>query len=144
MTARPPDSGCAPRVAASPPPSSRKRFLNGATVRCREGLVKRIRFLDSSARVVRPNGYRGQRMSETISQDGPSQRSRDGRRATMKEVAALAGVSLSTVSRVVNADPAGRADLVEKVRRAVGVLGYPPNAPARAPRPNAGAPSGPG
>src|ERR1044072_5547847 len=138
MTARPPDSGCAPRVAASPPPSSRKRFLNGATVRCREGLVKRIRFLDSSARVVRPNGYRGQRMSETISQDGPSQRSRDGRRATMKEVAALAGVSLSTVSRVVTDDPAVRADLVEKVRRAVGVLDYRHNATATALRRNDG------
>jgi LacI family transcriptional regulator len=45
------------------------------------------------------------------------------RQPTMKDVAALAGVSLSTVSRVVNGDP-GRPDLAEKVNRAVEVLGY--------------------
>jgi len=41
----------------------------------------------------------------------------------MKDVAALAGVSLSTVSRVVNGDP-GRPDLAERVQRAVDLLGY--------------------
>ena len=56
----------------------------------------------------------------------------------MKEVAALAGVSLSTVSRVVNDDPAVRADLVEKVRRAVDALGYRHNATASALRRNDG------
>jgi LacI family transcriptional regulator len=50
----------------------------------------------------------------------------------MKQVAALAGVSLSTVSRVVNDDPAVRADLAERVRRAVDVLGYRHNAAASA------------
>jgi LacI family transcriptional regulator len=45
------------------------------------------------------------------------------RQPTMKDVAALAGVSLSTVSRVVNGDP-GRPDLAEKVQRAIDVLGY--------------------
>src|SRR4051795_1418412 len=66
-----------------------------------------------------------------------------GRRPTMREVAAVAGVSLSTVSRAINGDPKvaphlaekGRAGattghpkvapaLAEKVRAAVGMLGY--------------------
>ena len=50
----------------------------------------------------------------------------------MKQVAALAGVSLSTVSRVINDDPAVRADLADRVRRAVDVLGYRHNATASA------------
>src|SRR5690349_21010890 len=54
------------------------------------------------------------------------------RRATMKQVAALAGVSLSTVSRVVNGDPAVRADLAERVQSAVQTLGYRHNAVASA------------
>src|SRR3954454_14757720 len=48
---------------------------------------------------------------------------RVGRRPTMKEVAAVAGVSLSTVSRVVNGDEV-RADLAERVHEAVEMLGY--------------------
>ncbi len=68
---------------------------------------------------------------ETISQTGRAP-GRDARRATMKQVAALAGVSLSTVSRVVNGDPAVRADLAERVRRAVDALGYRHNAAASA------------
>jgi LacI family transcriptional regulator len=77
-------------------------------------------------------------LAETISPTVVVPRSRDGRRATMKEVAALAGVSLSTVSRVVNEDPAVRADLAERVHRAVGVLGYRHNATASALRRNDG------
>jgi LacI family transcriptional regulator len=42
----------------------------------------------------------------------------------MKEVATLAGVSLATVSRVVNEDGKVRPDLAEKVRQAVVLLGY--------------------
>jgi len=42
----------------------------------------------------------------------------------MKEVATLAGVSLATVSRVVNEDGKVRPDLAEKVREAVALLGY--------------------
>ena len=42
----------------------------------------------------------------------------------MKEVATLAGVSLATVSRVVNGDGKVRPDLVERVREAVALLGY--------------------
>jgi LacI family transcriptional regulator len=46
------------------------------------------------------------------------------RRPTMKEVATLAGVSLATVSRVVNGDGKVRPDLVQRVRQAVTLLGY--------------------
>jgi LacI family transcriptional regulator len=42
----------------------------------------------------------------------------------MKEVATLAGVSLATVSRVVNEDGKVRPDLAVKVREAVALLGY--------------------
>jgi len=47
-----------------------------------------------------------------------------GRRPTMREVAAVAGVSLSTVSRVVNGGAGVREDLVVRVRDAVEMLGY--------------------
>jgi LacI family transcriptional regulator len=46
------------------------------------------------------------------------------RRPTMREVAAVAGVSLSTVSRAINGDPKVDPDLAEKVRSAVAMLGY--------------------
>ncbi|MEO5981539.1 MAG: LacI family DNA-binding transcriptional regulator [Pedococcus sp.] len=45
-------------------------------------------------------------------------------RATMREVAALAGVSLKTVSRVVNREPGVSPGVVTKVERAVVRLGY--------------------
>jgi LacI family transcriptional regulator len=54
------------------------------------------------------------------------------RRPTMKEVAAVAGVSLSTVSRVVNGGPSVRPDLAEKVHAAVRLLGYRHNLAASA------------
>src|SRR3954468_5709257 len=46
------------------------------------------------------------------------------RRPTMREVAAVADVSLSTVSRVVNGGAGVREDLAERVRDAVEMLGY--------------------
>jgi len=49
---------------------------------------------------------------------------RPGRRPTMREVAAVAGVSLSTVSRVVNGGEGVRVDLVVRVHDAVALLGY--------------------
>jgi LacI family transcriptional regulator, galactose operon repressor len=49
---------------------------------------------------------------------------RPARRPTMREVAAVAGVSLSTVSRVVNGGDGVRADLAVRVREAVELLGY--------------------
>ena len=42
----------------------------------------------------------------------------------MREVAALAGVSLKTVSRVVNREPGVSSDVVSRVERAVSQLGY--------------------
>jgi LacI family transcriptional regulator len=50
--------------------------------------------------------------------------SNGSRRPTMKEVATLAGVSLATVSRVINAEGSVRPDLAEKVHEAVALLGY--------------------
>jgi LacI family transcriptional regulator len=45
----------------------------------------------------------------------------------MREVAALAGVSLRTVSRVINRDPTVSPAIVGRVNRAVELLGYRPN-----------------
>ncbi len=50
----------------------------------------------------------------------------------MKQVASLADVSLSTVSRVVNEDPKVRPDLTARVRDAVAALGYRHNTTASA------------
>jgi LacI family transcriptional regulator len=45
----------------------------------------------------------------------------------MRDVAALAGVSLKTVSRVVNGEPTVAADLADRVRAAAARLSYQPN-----------------
>ncbi|MFD1715218.1 LacI family DNA-binding transcriptional regulator [Amnibacterium flavum] len=50
---------------------------------------------------------------------------------TLEEVAALAGVSRSTVSRVVNNSPHVKADAVAAVQVAIDKLGYVPNRAAR-------------
>jgi LacI family transcriptional regulator len=42
----------------------------------------------------------------------------------MREVATLAGVSLATVSRVINSEGSVRADLADRVHEAVALLGY--------------------
>ncbi len=52
------------------------------------------------------------------------------RRPTMRDVAAHAGVSLKTVSRVVNAEAGVSATLVERVRRSIEELDFRPNAGA--------------
>ncbi|WP_405867218.1 LacI family DNA-binding transcriptional regulator [Streptomyces sp. NBC_00005] len=52
-------------------------------------------------------------------------------RPTLEAVAALAGVSRATVSRVVNGGDGVREALVARVRRAVEELGYVPNQAAR-------------
>ncbi|MFB7499273.1 LacI family DNA-binding transcriptional regulator [Streptomyces sp. NPDC056161] len=52
-------------------------------------------------------------------------------RPTLEAVAALAGVSRATVSRVVNGGDGVREPLVQRVRRAVEELGYVPNRAAR-------------
>jgi len=46
------------------------------------------------------------------------------RRATMVDVAALAGVALKTVSRVVNSEPGVSPELEARVRKAIQQLGY--------------------
>lgn len=53
------------------------------------------------------------------------------RHPTMHDVAAAAGVSLKTVSRVVNGEPGVTAPLIERVRAAVDRLGYQPDDRAR-------------
>ncbi|EWS79815.1 LacI family transcriptional regulator [Brachybacterium phenoliresistens] len=50
---------------------------------------------------------------------------------TMKEVASRAGVSLKSVSRVVNGHPNTSAEVREKVERAIAELGWRPNTHAR-------------
>lgn len=55
----------------------------------------------------------------------------DGRRPTLRDVAARAGVSFKTVSRVVNDEPGVSPVLTERVRRAVDELGFRPNVDAR-------------
>ena len=49
------------------------------------------------------------------------------RRPTMRDVAAAAGVSLKTVSRVVNGEPGVSPQLVDQVRRAVDQLDFRPH-----------------
>lgn len=53
------------------------------------------------------------------------------RNATIIDVAKLAGVSIKTVSRVVNAEPHVRPSTKEKVDVAIASLGYQPNQAAR-------------
>ncbi len=65
----------------------------------------------------------GRRAAWELNQASLSQR----RRPTMRDVAALAGVSLKTVSRVVNGEPTVADDLVARVRFAAAQLSYQPN-----------------
>lgn len=55
-----------------------------------------------------------------------------GRRPTLRDVAALAGVSFKTVSRVVNGEPGVSPAVADRVRTAADELGYRPNAAATA------------
>jgi LacI family transcriptional regulator len=48
-------------------------------------------------------------------------------RPTMKDVAALAGVAIKTVSRVMNGDPTVAPELAARIRDAAAKLGYRPN-----------------
>lgn len=58
--------------------------------------------------------------------------SRDGRTASIEDVARIAGVSAQTVSRVANASPQVRPVTRDKVLKAMNELGYVPNRAARA------------
>ncbi len=53
------------------------------------------------------------------------------RRATISDVANLAGVSIATVSRVVNGTAPVAQETVDRVQRAITMLGYSPHAAAR-------------
>lgn len=53
------------------------------------------------------------------------------RRVTLQDVAREAGVSITTVSRVINNGPNVRPDVRSRVQAAVAALGYTPNAVAR-------------
>ncbi|MDL5201822.1 LacI family DNA-binding transcriptional regulator [Streptomyces sp. ALI-76-A] len=55
----------------------------------------------------------------------------NGQRPTLEDVARRSGVSKSTVSRVINAEPRVRAEVVERVREVIAELGYVPNQAAR-------------
>ncbi len=55
---------------------------------------------------------------------------------TIKDVAALAGVSTSTVSRVCNNNPAISKETADRVRKAIAELGYEVAPPAEAPAPH--------
>jgi len=55
----------------------------------------------------------------------------DGRRPTLRDVAAVVGVSFKTVSRVVNDEPGVSPELTGRVRRAIDELGFRPNVGAR-------------
>ena len=50
---------------------------------------------------------------------------------TIKHVAADAGVSLQTVSRVINKEPNVRAEMIERVKASIARLGYVPSIAAR-------------
>ena len=52
-------------------------------------------------------------------------------KATVFDVAKLAGVSIKTVSRVVNSEPNVRLTTQERVDRAIAALNYLPNEAAR-------------
>lgn len=52
-------------------------------------------------------------------------------RSRIEDVAAVAGVSIKTVSRVLNNEPNVRAETRERVTAAVARLGYKPNLSAR-------------
>ena len=54
------------------------------------------------------------------------------RRPTLRDVAALAGVSFKTVSRVVNGESGVSPAVADRVREAADQLGYRPNAAATA------------
>lgn len=59
-------------------------------------------------------------------------------RPTMRDVAALAGVAVKTVSRVMNDVPSVDPELVQRVRKASEMLGYRPNLTASSLRRGAG------
>ena len=74
-------------------------------------------------------GFRGVTTTVMGTLSAPSTASR---RPTLRDVAARAGVSFKTVSRVVNGEPGVSPGVVARVREAADALGYRPNAAATA------------
>ena len=75
----------------------------------------------------------GSVMASLSTSPGPlGSEARPGRRPTLRDVAALAGVSFKTVSRVVNDEPGVSPAVAARVREAADTLGYRPNAAATA------------
>jgi len=74
----------------------------------------------------------GHRTARSASDPPAAEPTSRRRRATMRDVAGIAGVSLSTVSRVVNGSAGVRPDLAERVQDAVQLLGYRHNMTASA------------
>jgi LacI family transcriptional regulator len=72
-------------------------------------------------------------MSETSTRSVPQRA-----RPTMRDVAALSGVAVKTVSRVMNDVPTVAPELAERVRKAAEMLGYRPNLTASSLRRGAG------
>jgi DNA-binding LacI/PurR family transcriptional regulator len=79
----------------------------------------------------RPSGVRRRCSVTAMSSDTVLRRSRLKDQPTLEMVAAAAGVSRSTVSRVVNRSPNVRPGVVETVQRAIDALNYVPNRAAR-------------
>src|SRR4051812_6995563 len=82
---------------------------------------RRMHYVSPRHGIAQPTSIRA--MNETFP-DGSGNHRPAGRRPTMREVAAVAGVSLSTVSRALNDDPKVAPDLADNVRRAVAMIGY--------------------
>ncbi len=78
----------------------------------------------AAERAGSPSGDAAADHDSSPSGDAAANRAGEGRRPTMKQVAAVAGVSLATVSRVVNGGPSVRPDLAARVHDAVELLGY--------------------
>jgi len=70
-------------------------------------------------------------MSEAESTVGERMKARSSNRVTIRDVARHAGVSKSTVSRVLNDKGYASSDTVERVQRAIEELNYVPQATAR-------------
>src|SRR3954452_1850681 len=82
--------------------------------------------------ILSPDRYQpgGRRMTRTSASSASTSAGGGRRSASMKDVAARAGVSVKTVSNVINGAPVGAATR-ERVQQAIVELGYRPNIAAR-------------
>src|SRR3954451_10732655 len=110
-------------------PESPERRSNGVPESCVDRLEARVRWVTitlSARHCQEPllpytiSAALGTQGETSLSKHAPT----NVRRPTMLDVAALAGVGLKTVSRVVNGEPGVSANLETKVRRAIEQLNY--------------------